>query len=209
MRAADWFVIVATLLAWTTLIPQIRKLVLTGDPEGISVTWPFIGLVSNAAWTTYLVSRSLWAATPSTVGMVIFYVAVIKVLADIGVPLRPGVVRGAIWASLLATIGLVFGWSVFGLVLGWSYSVQMAPPVVAAYRSSNPRGISIGSWTLITIESGLWGVYGVLLGDVPIQVFALTGLVAGVAILIRAITTRSGAVQDASAPPIATSDSRL
>jgi uncharacterized protein with PQ loop repeat len=206
VRAADLFVIVATLLAWTTLIPQIRQLARTGDLEGVSVTWPFIGLVSNAGWTVYLLSQSLWAAVPSTIGMVAFYLIVINVLARMHAPMRNAVVRGSVWAAALTAIGVSFGWGAFGLALGWSYAVQVAPPLVSAYRSPNPTGVSVGSWSLITIESVLWGVYGWLLDDLPIQVFALTGMVAGSSILARTISTRRS---QETAPPIASSETRL
>jgi uncharacterized protein with PQ loop repeat len=208
VRSADLFVIVATLLAWTTLIPQIRQIIRTGDIEGVSVTWPFIGLVSNTAWTAYLASQTLWAATPSTAGMVVFYVVVIKVLADRHASLRKALVRGSLWAAALGTVGILFGWGAFGLVLGWSYAVQMAPPLVAAYRSLNPTGVSIGSWAMITIESLLWGVYGWLLDDLPIQVFALTGLIAGLSILARAWSTRRRLAQD-PVSAITSSETRL
>ncbi len=201
--------IVATLLAWTTLIPQIRSIVRTGDIEGVSVTWPFIGLVSNTAWTVYLASQALWAATPSTAGMAVFYVVVIKVLADRHAPLRQAFIRGALWASALTIVGGFLGWDAFGLVLGWSYAVQMAPPVAAAYGSTSPTGVSIGSWTLITIESLLWGAYGWLLDDLPIQVFALTGIVAGSSILARAVRSRRRRSDQEPAPPITSSDARL
>jgi len=150
----------------------------------------------------------LWAATPSTAGMVIFYVVVIKVLADRHAPLGRALFRGSLWAATLGTVGALFGWGAFGLVLGWSYAVQMAPPLVAAYRSASPTGVSIGSWTLITIEALLWGIYGWLLDDLPIQVFALTGIVAGSSILARAWTTRRRADHE-PVPPIASSDARL
>jgi uncharacterized protein with PQ loop repeat len=208
LRAADIFVIVATLLAWTTLVPQIRRLLKTGDIAGVSVTWPFIGLVSNTAWTLYLLSQSLWAAAPSTAGMAVFYVIVIKVLSDANASLGRAAIRGTVWAVTLGVIGIAFGWGTFGLVLGWSYAVQMAPPLVAAYRSSSPTGVSIGSWTLITIESLLWGVYGWLLDDLPIQVFALTGIVAGSSILARAIVTRRRVAHE-PVPPITSSETRL
>jgi uncharacterized protein with PQ loop repeat len=206
LKTADVFVILATVLAWTTLIPQIRRLLRTGDIEGVSVTWPFIGLVSNTAWTLYLFSQSLWAAAPSTIGMAVFYLIVIKVLADMGAPLRHALARGSLWAATLAAVGILFGWGAFGLVLGWSYAVQMAPPLVAAYRSASPSGVSIGSWLLITFESVLWGIYGWLLDDLPIQVFALTGIVAGSSILARAVSTRRN---QEPAAPMASSDTRL
>ena len=58
------------------------------------------------------------------------------------------------------------------------------------------------------ITNTLWGIYGWLLDDLPIQVFALTGIVAGSSILARAITTRRRLTQE-PAPPITSSDTRL
>lgn len=208
MQPADIFVIVATALAWTTLIPQIVKLARTGDPKGVSATWPYIGLVTNAAWTSYLWSQGLWAAMPSTAGMVFFYVLVIRYLRRARVPLGRPLARGVLLGGLYTVIAVVLGWSALGLVLGWSYIVQISPAVWSAYRSRNPTGISVGSWSLITVESGLWLVYGWLLGDVPIVVFGSTGLASGAAIVVRALLTGRRA-QPEAVPPVAGSDRRL
>ena len=209
MQPADVFVIIATLLAWTTLIPQIRKLARTGDPRGVSATWPFIGLVTNAAWTLYLWSQQLWAAMPSTSGMVVFYLLVVHHLRRAHVSLERPLLRGVALTAALGAVGWGFGWTGLGLVLGWSYVVQMSPAVWAAYRSSNPTGISVGSWSLITLESALWLVYGWLLGDTPIVIFGATGLVAGLAIVLRAVSTRRSAQAESVPPPITSSDARL
>ena len=208
MQPADIFVIVATVLAWTTLIPQIVKLARTGDPQGVSATWPYIGLVTNAAWTSYLWSQDLWAAMPSTAGMTFFYVLVIHYLRKAAVPLGRPLARGVLLAGLFAAIAAAFGWTALGLVLGWSYIAQISPAVWASYRTKNPTGISISSWSLITIESGLWFVYGWLLSDVPIVVFGSTGLVAGAAIVLRvALTGRRAQLEPA--PPALGSERRL
>lgn len=42
-----------------------------------------------------------------------------------------------------------------------------------------------GTWTLIGVEAGLWMVYGVLLGDTPVMIFAAVGLVGAMLILAR------------------------
>lgn len=208
MQPADVFVIVATLLAWTTLVPQIVKLARTGDPKGISATWPFIGLVTNSAWTTYLASQGLWAAIPAASGMVFFYVLVIRYLRRAHVPLGRPLARGIGLTALLTGIGSVLGWGGLGLVLGWSYIVQMSPAVWSTYRVPNPTGVSISSWSLITIESGLWSIYGWLQSDTPIVIFGLTGFIAGLAIVLRALATR-GVDQGELVPPITPSEGRL
>jgi uncharacterized protein with PQ loop repeat len=186
---ADAAVILATIMAWWSLIPQIRKLIRTSDPTGVSGTWPAIGLVSNAGWTAYLVSQQLWAAAPSTSVMVFFYLIVLRTLHRAGLPLRAAIVRGALSIAILVTTFALGSWGTLGLVLGWAYVPQLAPAIWAAYRTSDPTGIAAGTWALIGIEAALWMVYGGLLADTPVVIFGAVGVVAAALILGRVWAT--------------------
>lgn len=211
MQPADLFLVVATGLAWSTLIPQIRRLWKTLDTSGVSITWPMIGFVSNAAWTAYLVSQSLWPAAISTVGMLVFYVVVIRALGTAGAPLRRPAVRGLIWLTALIAIRAAFGWTALGLTLGWSYAAQMTPAIFSTYRSRDPSGVSVGSWVMITVESLLWGGYGWIQSDLPIMVYAVTGTVSGILILARVGSSQRSTAVGAGTipPPMASTDERL
>ena len=189
MTLADAAVILATIMAWWSLIPQIRKLIRTADPAGVSGTWPAIGLVSNAGWTAYLWSQQLWAAVPSTSVMVFFYLIVLRALRRAGLGLGAAVVRGVLSIAVLAATFTLGSWGALGLVLGWAYVPQLAPAVWAAYRISDPTGISVGTWALIGIEAALWMVYGGLLGDTPVVIFGAVGVVAAALILGRVWAT--------------------
>ena len=189
MTLANLAVILATILAWWSLIPQIRKLLRTADPSGVSSSWPAIGLVSNAGWTAYLLSQQLWAAVPSTAVMVFFYVAVLRALRSAGVSLGPVAVRGVVSFLVLVVAYALGSWPVLGLILGWAYVPQLTPAVWAAYRTPDPTGISAGTWGLIGIEAGLWMVYGALLGDAPVVIFGGVGAVGAVLILLRVWAT--------------------
>lgn len=189
MTLADLAVITATVMAWWSLIPQIRKLLRTANPSGVSGTWPAIGLVSNAGWTAYLLSQQLWAAVPSTTVMVFFYAVVLRALHKTGVPLASAFVRGVISVGVLAAAYRLGSWTVLGLVLGWAYVPQLAPAVWAAYRTRLPAGISSATWALIGVEAALWMVYGVLLADAPVVIFGGVGVVAAVLILARVWAT--------------------
>jgi uncharacterized protein with PQ loop repeat len=183
-------VIVATLLAWSSLLPQIVRLVRTGDTSGISITWPAIGLVSNAAWTAYLLSQALWAATPSTAVMVVFYVVLIRALRRRGASLRQAATRGTAWAVILIAVTALGGWTVGGLVLSWSYVVQIAPAVWGVFSTRAPTGVSPSTWAIITVESALWGFYGWWFADAPVVVFGIVGTIGGSSILIRLAALR-------------------
>lgn len=185
MTLANLAVILATIMAWWSLIPQLRKLLRTSDPAGVSGTWPAIGLVSNFGWTAYLLSQQLWAAAPSTTVMVVFYIAILRALRRAGAPIRMALIRGLVSTMILVIAYLWGSWAVLGLVLGWGYAPQLAPAVWSAYRTVDPTGISTGTWTLIGVEAGLWMVYGTLLGDTPVMIFAAVGLVGAILILAR------------------------
>lgn len=185
MTLADGAVIAATIMAWWSLIPQIRRLLRTGDPAGVSGTWPALGLVSNAAWTVYLVSQELWAAVPSTTVMVGFYAVVLWTLRRTGMALAGVAVRGAAAGAVALATWAAGSWAGLGLLLGWAYAPQLAPAVWAAYRTVDPSGISPGTWMLIGIEAGLWIFYGVAMEDTPVVIFGAVGVVAAGLILAR------------------------
>jgi uncharacterized protein with PQ loop repeat len=187
---ADLAVVTATLLAWSSLVPQIRKLAKTGDIAGVSANWPAMGFVTNAAWTSYLLSQRLWLAAPSTAVMVGFYALVLWMLGRSGAALVKPAVAGAVWAAGLAVTGLVGGWGALGIVLGWSYAAQLSPQVWTAYRTWLPSGIAPGTWTLVTVEAALWWIYGWWFSDTPIMIYATVGMTAGILILIRYAATR-------------------
>lgn len=187
---ADLSVIAATVLAWISLAPQIVRLARTGDPTGVSTTWPAIGLVSNAGWTFYLLSRELWAAIPSTVVMMVFYGLVLRALARTGTRLDRSWGRGATWAAILGIAAAVGGMRGLGLVLAWSYVVQIAPAVRAVYAVGRPTGVSVATWLLIAGEAALWGFYGWWFDDLPVMIYAAVGVLGGLAIVARMVAIR-------------------
>jgi uncharacterized protein with PQ loop repeat len=187
---ADAAAVAASIVAVVTLMPQLRRLRRTGDVAGVSLTWAFLGAVTNAAWFGYLLSQRLWAGMPSVVCMVVLYGALASALVRRGVAWRSPTLLAVLWSLFLAALGPVGGLVVLGLVLGLSYGVQVAPSVWSAYRTWAPSGVSPGTWAIALVEVSLWGLYGLGKGDVPIQVFALTGISSSLAMLARWAATR-------------------
>lgn len=164
----------ATVLAGLSLIPQIVKLVRTRDPAGVSATWPSIGLVTNGAWSAYLIHAGLWPASISTFLMVLFYGVVLWALARAGRSIRRSLGRGLTWLSALVILTAAAGWFVLGVVLGFSQFLQVAPALITAYRTHLPTGIAPATWWIAGTEGLLWGYYGWFHADIPIMIFAAT-----------------------------------
>lgn len=183
--AANVALITATTLAGVSLIPQIFKLVKSRDPAGVSATWPSIGVVTNAAWSAYLIQAGLWPASISTTLMVVFYSVVLWALRRAGSPIGSSLIRGLTWAVFLTALTATAGWFTLGTVLGFSQILQVAPALVTAYRTELPSGIAPATWAIAGIEGTLWGYYGWYHSDIPIMIFAATFVTTAVLMLGR------------------------
>jgi uncharacterized protein with PQ loop repeat len=182
--------ILGNILAAWLLIPQIVKLIRTRDAAGVSATWPAIGLITNFAWTAYLLQAGRWLAAPSTVLMVISYSTVMVLVVRTGRRWKPVVIRGVLLASFLVLVLTSFGWLILGVVLGFSYALQVAPALWTAYRTRMPKGISTFTWAIIGIEALLWGYYGWANDDAPLVVFGTIAIVASLLMILRYVSTR-------------------
>lgn len=191
MSPAAFSGFIATVLATVMLAPQVVKLARTNDVAGLSAAWVALGFTTNVAWTIYLVGERLALAAASTSIAAAFYGIVWFQLGRNRVPLR-GAGYWALVASLsLALIYSVFGWATFGLVMGFTYFVQVAPSVTAAFRHARPSGISPGTWTIAFVEGAFWMHYGVWHGDAPIIVFSVAAMISGMLMVGRYLATRS------------------
>ena len=184
-------VVSATVLAAVGLVPQVAKLIRTRIPDGVSVTWAAFGVVTNLAWTVYLTSQRLWLALPSVVLIVAAYLATVAILWRLGAPRRFTTILSAIWAGTLTLVGITLGWPGLGIVLGFSYAVQVAPGIWVAYRTARPDGIAPATWVIGFVEGMLWGYYGWWHADLPLMLFAVVAGVASIAMLARYATTRT------------------
>lgn len=185
MSPANAALLVATVLAGMSLIPQIVKLVRTRDPSGVSATWPAIGLVTNGAWSAYLIHAGLWPASISAFLVTAFFGVVMWALHRAGISLTASWWRGAGWMAGLVLVTAIAGWFALGTVLGVSQFLQVAPAILTAYRSHRPTGIAPGTWWIAGVEGVLWGYYGWFHADIPIMIFAATYILTAVLMLAR------------------------
>ena len=191
MTLADIAVIVASLLAVGSLVPQAVRLLRTHDVAGVSVLWTALGTVTNLAWFAYALARELWAGVPATLATASFYGFLFLTLVRFGGLARAAVLGGMTWAVFLTGVTMIGGWSALGAVLGVSYAVQVGPSLWTAWRTYAPSGIAPGTWALIFVQVILWGYYGVDEHDWAIKGFALSGIAASTLMLLRWAITRS------------------
>ena len=187
---ANVAVIAATATTFTFLLPQILKLVRTGDSKGVSTTWPALGFISNIGWFIYFVHEALWASVAAPLGATAGYAVTIWALARTGRPLTRSATRGLVLAAILIATTAFGGWTTLGVVLGLTFAVMMVPSVASAYTTRDPSGISPGTWWLGALEAALWGFYGWHHADAGVLTFSVTAAIGSVLMLGRYHATR-------------------
>ena len=175
----------ATMLATVGAVPQVRRLLVTGDAGGVSACAAGLGVATELAWIAYTVHRGLWAAVPEGCLMLTANVVLLVVLVRADVDVRRAAIAGTSWLGALAAAAAVGGSSAIAAILAIAYAVEVAPAVWSVYRTSSPSGVARATWAIILGESLLWGVYGIGQGDPANISFGVIGMIAASAILAR------------------------
>lgn len=181
----------ATVLTCVLLIPQIARLLKTRRTEGVSPGWAVLGVVVNSGWLIFLAAEAVWLPILSCAIAEVGFILTVWLLRRSGADVRAGVGAGAAAAAIVAVIGAGWGWTALGAALAVATMVQFLPSIAAAWRTYTPVGLSPATWTLTLAETVGWMAYGVLIDQIPIILYGLTGIAASILILGRIAMTRN------------------
>jgi MtN3 and saliva related transmembrane protein len=180
-------VVAATVLGSWMAAPQALRLARTRRVEGVSAVWIGVSLALNGWWLSYGLASGRWALVPvSTISLLLYASMAVVYLSTVGrravAPLAAGVfVLGMVPLPFL----LVGGWSLAAVAVGLSYGIQLLPAVVASCRTRELSGVSAPTWLIAFVESGLWLVYGLAVGDIALIVAGGVGVLLAGVILAR------------------------
>ena len=182
--------VAATVLTCVLLIPQIARLLKTRRTEGVSPGWAVLGVVINSGWLIFLAAEGVWLPMLACAIANAGFALTVWLLRRNGADVRAGLGVSAAAAVVLGAIGAGWGWTVLGAALAVATMVQFLPSIVAAWRTYAPVGLSLATWTLTLAETVGWMAYGVLIDQIPIILYGLTGITASILILARMALTR-------------------
>ena len=180
-------VIAASVLGSGMALPQALKLARTQNVDGVSAVWIGVSVAVNVWWTIYALHESVWALLPvSTVSLALYAGMGYIYLRSVGRSSLPGFALGAFVLGMAPLPALLIaGWQAAGLAIGLSYGIQLAPAVVAAYRTTDLAGVSPGTWIISLVEALLWLAYGAMIADAALLAGGATGVLMATAILTR------------------------
>ena len=88
--------LVATVLALVGALPQLHRLVRTGDSNGVSLANATLGVGSELRWVAYTLQGSLWSAVPEAAIMAVTNALLAVALVHTGIAVvRPFIVSAA------------------------------------------------------------------------------------------------------------------
>ena len=143
INALDYAPVAATAFAVPQFLPQIRKLLATGDTAGVSWAWATLTCVNNAAWLAYFILEHYWTALiPSCSATALSGTLAVMLWHQ---PKARTAIPIAAWAAMLVAAYLILGRTGLGALLTAAFAVQVAPSIWTAYRTERPTGISAGT----------------------------------------------------------------
>ena len=184
-------VVVANVLGSAMAYPQAARLLRTGNPEGVSALWAGLSVSMNLWWLGYGIANGLWGLVPtSAVAAVLYLVIVAAFLRTVGREAVTGLVVGSlVFGSVPLPVLLAGGWSAAGVTIGVCYGMQLAPAVVASWRTRLLSGVAPGTWLMAWLEGAIWGAYGLYVLDPALVVGGVSGVVMSTLVLARLVQT--------------------
>jgi uncharacterized protein with PQ loop repeat len=180
-------VVAASVVGSGMALPQAIRLARTGRVDGVSAVWIGVSMAVNVWWTVYAFAVGLWAILPvSTISLAVYLGMAVVYLRTVGRSALGGMGFGAFVLGMAPLPALLIGgWEMAGLAIGLSYGIQLAPAVVAAYRTRQLEGVATSTWMLSFVEGLLWLTYGAMITDLALLAGGATGIMLSGAILLR------------------------
>jgi uncharacterized protein with PQ loop repeat len=160
-----------TILGLVRAIPQLVVLLRAREAFGVSVDTAATSAICSFGWVVYgvLTDQFYFSLASGLTGLIF---ALITLFA-----LRFGrqvkeLKVAPIWFTVLFLVGVVAGKNGLGLVLAISVLVSNIPQVWLASKESNLTDLSLGTWSISTVEGLIWLTYALLRLDFAIIVSA-------------------------------------
>lgn len=185
-----------TLLGLIRALPQLVRLLRAREAFGVSVDTAATSAVCSFSWVAYgVVTDQFYLSLASGLTGSIF--ALIAVLA-LRFGRRVQEIRVApVWLAVLLLAGLAGGKDGLGLILAISVLIANVPQVWMADREGNLADLSLGTWSISTVEGLTWLTYALLRQDIAIIVSAFfqaltSGLIVALKLTRQAKMGRAG-----------------
>jgi uncharacterized protein with PQ loop repeat len=160
-----------TILGLVRAMPQLVRLLRAQEAFGVSVDTAATSAICSFSWVAYgvLTDQFYFSLASGLTGLIFALITLFAL--RFGRQVKEFKVA-PIWFTVLLLAGVVAGKNGLGLVLAISVLVSNIPQLWLAYKESNLTDLSLGTWSISTIEGLIWLTYSLLRQDIAIIVSA-------------------------------------
>lgn len=177
---------IGTVIGLVRAVPQLRRLLRTGDPHGVSVDTAATSSVISFGWVTYGLFTAQLPVATATFSSAVVFAAIASVTLRLGRSLAE--IRTApIWYFVLLASLLFGGTGGLGAVLAFSVLVGNLPQVITAFREPDLSGLSTATWALSMCDGAVWLAYAIAGNDPSILAYGVLQLVTSSLIVARRV----------------------
>jgi uncharacterized protein with PQ loop repeat len=160
-----------TILGLLRALPQLVRLLRAREALGVSVDTAATSAVCSFSWVAYgiLTDQFYFSLASGLTGLICVLITLFAL--RFGRQVKELKVA-PLWFTVLLLAGVIAGKNGLGLVLAISVLVANLPQLRVAYQESNLAHLSLGTWSISTIEGLIWLTYALLQQDLAIIVSA-------------------------------------
>jgi uncharacterized protein with PQ loop repeat len=190
MYFASFLGILGTLVGLSRALPQLLRLLRTQGASGVSADSSATSSVVSFGWMAYgILSVQPYVILATGLSGIVY---ALITLAGLRFGRSIKEIRVApLWCVVLLLVYLWAGQSSLGVVLAVSVLVANLPQVRVAFRETDLTDLSLGTWLLCFIDGLVWGIYALLLDDLPIIFYGIFQLItSGLIVAVKQLKTR-------------------
>lgn len=150
-------------------MPQLVRLLRAREALGVSVDTAATTAICSFGWAVYgaLTDQFYFGLASGLTGFIFTLIALFSL--RFGRKLKE-IKVAPIWLAVLLLAWTVAGQNGLGMVLAVSVLVSNLPQLWLAYNESDLTDLSLGTWSISTIEGLTWLVYALLRQDIAVVV---------------------------------------
>lgn len=178
---------VGTILGLVRALPQLVRLLRAQEAFGVSVDTAATSAICSFSWLAYgvLTDQFYFSLASGLTGLVFALIALFAL--RFGRQVKE-IKVAPIWLAVILLTGVAAGKNGLGFVLAISVLAANIPQVRLAYKESNLTDLSLGTWSISTIEGLNWLTYSLLRQDIAIIISAFfQALTSGLIVALKLV----------------------
>lgn len=181
--------LLAGCFALPQFLPQLKKISRTGDVAGLTLAWPSLTAINNAAWIVYFLSVGYGSAIVPNAVVVLTSVWLARSIAHRTSTEPTIIIALAGWATVLAFTAIAGGPAALSIPLTVAFLVQSLPSVWSSYTTKWPTGVSAATWSFVGLEMACWLAFALARHDAALTVLGASGITISTLMVSRALHT--------------------